>query len=147
MEGLKNIPASPKQTEEQEQLNKEIQNLTEQCRILNQVMKKGYMDTALFMENQNLLIHRMTECRRKKAYLLTKLKHRKEIVSTEQLIMLLDEQDGLLKEFDEDIFDKAVLNLRISKNHGITFCLKNGLELTEINTQEGGETECNGTHQ
>lgn len=140
-EALRNLPASPKQAEETEQLNREIQNLTEQCRILNQVMEKGYMDTALFIENRNLLMHKITECRRKKTKLITKQRHRKEIIQTEELMELLGGESGIRKEFSEELFDKTVQNLRISKRHDITFCLHNGLELTEENYEEGGRKD------
>lgn len=140
LEGLKSLPVSIKQAEEVEELNKEIQNLTEQCRILNQVMKKGYMDTALFMENYNLLNQRLTECRRKKMQLLTKQRYKKEIVKTEQLIGFLNSQDGILKSFDEELFDMTVTEIKVTKNHNIIFSLHNGLSLTEENDVEGGDS-------
>lgn len=139
LDGLKNLPVSKEQKEEVEQLNKEIQNLTEQCRILNQVMKKGYMDTALFMENQSLLSSKLTECRSRKLQLLAKQRHRKEILKTEQLIELIDSRDELTREFDEELFDMAVKEIKVSKAHDITFQLHNGLNLTEENDVEGGD--------
>ncbi len=144
---LKQLPKGIKEAEQNEQLDKEIQNLTEQCRILNQVMKKGYLDTALFIENQNILTRRLTECRRKKALLLAKQRHRREITETEQLIALLKSQDDLLKEFREDLFDLMVKEIRISPKHDIVFCLRNGLELTEENEEEGRQETCSGTCQ
>lgn len=144
---LKQLPKGIKEAEQNGQLDKEIQNLTEQCRILNQVMKKGYLDTALFIENQNILTHRLTECRRKKALLLAKQRHRREITETEQLIALLKSQDDLLKEFREDLFDLMVKEIRISQKHDIVFCLRNGLELTEENEEEGRQETCSGTCQ
>lgn len=141
LDGLRKIPAGVKEINEIEQLNKEIQNLTEQCRILNQVMKKGYMDTALFIQNQNMLTYKLAECKKKKAQLLTRQRRRKEIIKTEQLIGLLKTEEKLLKEFKDELFDMAVKEIKISKSHDITFCLDNGLELTEKNLEEeqGGE--------
>lgn len=141
LEGLKKIPIGSKEMEESEQLNKEIQNLTEQCRILNQVMKKGYIDTALFVENQNMLTRRITECRRKKAQLLSKQKKGKQIIKTEQIIRLIKGEEGLLREFKDKLFDQTVKEIKISKDHDITFCLHNGLELMEENLEKcrGGE--------
>lgn len=141
LSGLKRVQAEESEIREVEELNKEIQNLTEQWRILNQVMKKGYMDTALFIQNQNLLTYKLAECRKKKAQLLTKQRSRNEIIKTEQLIGLLNGEKGLLEEFDEDLFDITVKEIKISKSHDITFCLQNGLELTEKNLQveQGGE--------
>lgn len=137
LEGLKKIPTGLEEINEIEQLNQEIQNLTEQCRILNQVMKKGYMDTALFIENQNILIYKLTECRKKKARLLTRQRRRNEIIKTEQLIGLLKSEERLLKEFKDELFDMTVKEIQISESHDITFCLHNDLKLTEKNFEEG----------
>lgn len=124
-------------TVEIEKLDNEIQNLSEQSRILNQVMKKGYMDSALFMEKSTLLAHRLAECRRKKTLLARKQKRTKEIVRTEQLITLI-QQEGYQREFKDELFDLTVKEIRISMEHEISFCLKNGLILTE---KEGGSED------
>ena len=42
---------------------------------------------------------------------------------------------GYLTEFQSELFEQAVKEVRISPEHEISFCLKNGLILTE---QEGG---------
>lgn len=118
-------------TEEIEQLDNEIQNLSEQSRILNQVMKKGYMDSALFMESNSQITRQLTECRRKRMLLAGRQRRTREIVQTQQLIGLLAGQGEPLGEFDENLFDLTVKEIRISKEHDITFCLHNGLELTE----------------
>lgn len=133
LEGLKSIPYSKEDTEELEQLDNEIRELTEQCRIQTQVMEKGYMDTALFYAEQNRLLCRVSECRKQKNELLVRKRGRKEIVKTEQLIGLLKIQEHLLKEFDDELFDMTIDHIEITKEHDIIFCLQNGLRLTEIN--------------
>ena len=137
LKALTELAEKEQETEEVEQLNREIQNLSEQSRILNQVMKKGYMDSALFMEKNNLLAHRLTECRRRKTLLARKQKRTKEIVRTEQLIGLLKEE-GYQREFKEELFEMVVKEIQISLDHEIHFCLKNGLVLTE---REGGRED------
>lgn len=132
---LMELSAYMPDTEEIIQLDSEIQNLSEQSRILNQVMKKGYMDSALFMESNSQLVQRLTECRRKRALLARKQKRTKETVRTQQMAALLAEQKKPLKEYNERLFDLAVKEIRISAEHDITFCLHNGLKLTE---REGG---------
>lgn len=129
LKALTELTASKPDTEEIEQLDNEIYSLSEQSRILNQVMKKGYMDSALFMEKNNLLAYRLTECRRRKTLLVRRHKRTKEIVRTEQLIGLL-KQEGYRREFKEELFDMTVKEIRISLDHEISFCLKNGLVLT-----------------
>jgi len=52
-------------------------------------MKKGYMDSVLFIEKGNQLAHRLTECRRRKTLLSRKHRRTKEIVRMKQLIGLV----------------------------------------------------------
>lgn len=140
---LRELVADRPDTEEIEQLDREIHNLSEQSRILNQVMKKGYMDSALFMESNSQIIQKLTECRRKKILLSRKQKRTKEIVRTEQLIGLLAEQKNPIREFDENLFKLAVKEISVSKEHDITFCLHNGLKLTEKGADENAVAHAN----
>ena len=128
---LTSLADSRQDSEEMIQLDNEIKNLKEQSRILNQVMRNGYMDSAVFMEKSNQINWKLTECRRKKLFLGRKQKRTKEIVRTEQLIHLLSGSDGLQQKFDEKLFRMTVQNIFISRDHDITFCLNNGLRLTE----------------
>ncbi len=137
LKALTELTDKEQESEEIQQLNSEIQKLSEQSRILNQVMKKGYMDTALFMEKNNLLAYRLTECRRRKTLLSRKQKRTTEIVRTEQLIGLL-KKEGYQREFKEEVFEMVVKEIKITLNHEIHFCLKNGLVLTE---REGGKED------
>ena len=130
LKALTELVASKPDIEEIEQLDNEIHSLSEQSQILNQVMRKGYMDSALFMEKNNQLAHRLTECRRKKTLLARKQKRTKEIVRTEQLIGLVKEE-GYQTTFNEELFDLTVREIKISLDHEISFVLKNGLVLTE----------------
>ncbi len=130
LKALTELAERKPESAEIEQLDNEIHSLSEQSRILNQVMKKGYMDSALFMEKNNQLAHRLTECRRKKTLLAGKQKRTKEIVRTEQLIGLVKEE-GYQTTFNEELFDLTVRKIKISLDHEISFVLKNGLVLTE----------------
>ena len=128
---LTELVAARQDSEKIRQLDKEIKDISGQSQILNQVMRKGYMDSALFMESSSKLGWQLTECRRKKTLLTRKLRRTKEIVRTEQLIQLIAEQDGLREEFDEQLFKMTAEKIVVSKEHDITFCLYNGLKLTE----------------
>ena len=122
------------ETEEIQKLNEEIQSYSEQLRILNEVMKKGYMDAALFMQRNNLLTCRLTESRRRKTLAAGKQKRTKEISETKQLIGLI-EREGYQTEYKDELFEQAIKEVRLSAEHEIGFCLRNGLVLTE---KEGG---------
>lgn len=132
---LEELSKSSGDTEEIKQLDDEIKNISGQSRILNQVMKKGYIDSVLFMENNSRLTSRLAECRRMRTLLLRKSRRTKEIVRTEQMIRLLKSMEEPLKEFDGELFNLIVKEIRISRQHDITFILQNGLKLTE---REGG---------
>ena len=136
LEALRKLPYSKEAVEELEQLDNEIRELTEQCRIQNQVMEKGYMDTALFYAEQNRLMCRLSECRKQKNRLLLRKKGRKEIVKTEQLLGLMKTQEHSLQAFDDELFTLAVEHIEITKEHDIIFCLHNGLKLREENKAE-----------
>lgn len=96
------------------------------------------MDSAFFMESNNGLVRKLTECRRRKLLLSRKQRRTKEIIRTEQLISLLAGQKKPLNKFDEKLFDLTVNEIRISVEHDITFCLYNGLKLTE---KGGGDAD------
>lgn len=131
---LKQLVAVRTKSKEIEELDIEIRRLNEQSRILNQVMMKGYMDSALFMQENNQLANRLAEHRRKRAQIVRKQRRSKEIVRTEQLLNLI-KQEGYQKTFNPEIFELTVEEIRISTEYKIAFILKNGLTLTE---QEGG---------
>lgn len=131
LESLLSIPAGV-DSSEIEKLDKEIETIVEQCRILSQVMKQGYVDTALFMEKYSQQLQKLTNCRRRRNMLVKKTRMRNEVVKTEELIKLLDHENHILAEFDEDIFEQVVREIRVSIEHEITFCLYNGLKLTEV---------------
>lgn len=73
-----------------------------------------------------------------RAMLAWKQKNTKETVRTQQLLALIAEQKKPLTEYDENLFDLTVKEIRISEEHDITFCLHNGLKLTE---KEGGDRD------
>lgn len=127
---LTQLVAGRTKNKEIEELDIEIRNLSEQSRILNQVMMKGYMDSALFMQKNVQLANQLAECRKKRIQLVRTQKRRKEIVRTEQLISLI-KQTGYQKTFDSEIFDMTVEKIRISDDPKIEFFLKNGLIITE----------------
>ena len=82
------------ESEAVEELNKEINDLNEQRLILSQVMRKGYMDSALFYEKNNDIGLRLLDFKRRKALLHSKRPGIKEIASTDRLIRLLQDEGG-----------------------------------------------------
>lgn len=83
------------------------------------------------MEKKNMVVHRLSRMRRKKAVMLGKQRNSRELAKTEQLIGLLKESGRLLQEFEEPLFDMIVEKISISVDHEITFHMKNGIKFTE----------------
>lgn len=75
LERLRMLPAKNK-AKELERIDIEIDNLTMQYRILNEVMKKGYIDTAIFMQKSNEINHNIAECRKRKIKIFTQHKQK-----------------------------------------------------------------------
>ena len=130
LNALNELRASRKENLELEKLNNEWKNLNEQSQILNQVMKRGYMDSAIFMEKNNLIMYEMKKCRKKQMRIIRQQKNEKEIIRTQYLIELL-KNEGYQREFSESLFEKMVKEVRISIDHEIAFVLINGLVLKE----------------
>lgn len=60
-----------------------------------------------------------------------RIRHIQEVVRTQLLIALLAERKKPLTEYDENQFNLTVKEIWISEKQDITFCLHNGLKLTE----------------
>ena len=60
-----------------------------------------------------------------------KLRRTKRNRADRTAYQLIAEQDGLMEEFDEQLFKMTAEKIVVSKEHDITFCLYNGLKLTE----------------
>ena len=130
LKALNELRTSKADNLELEKLNNELKKLSEQSQILNQVMKKGYMDSAIFMEKNNLLMFEMQRCRKKQMQIVRTQKREKEIIRTEQIIQLVN-FEGYQWSFDERLFQKTVKEVRVSIDHEIAFVLINGLVLKE----------------
>ncbi|MEG0361834.1 MAG: recombinase family protein [Longicatena sp.] len=70
LDGLKELRVDPEQQKEILELNNKITELMEQSHILSRVVLKGYMDSAIFMEQQNTLNVQIEEYKTKRNTLL-----------------------------------------------------------------------------
>jgi site-specific DNA recombinase len=105
--------------------------LTEQSQILNRVVSKGYIDSAIFIERQNALTIELKEIKKRRNQLLDNNGFEKEIEGTLQLQEIIRCNPGILEEYDENLFTDTVEKIIIGKDSAITFRLINTLELTE----------------
>lgn len=137
LDSLKNLRVSKGHETEIEDLNNRMMELTEQSHILSRVVQKGYMDSALFIQNQNALNIEIEETKKKRNSLLESNGFEKEIQGTNRLLEIIRYNQSVMDSYDESLFTHTVEMVRIEEGR-ITFKLVNGLELIEhIGT--GGE--------
>jgi DNA invertase Pin-like site-specific DNA recombinase len=131
LESLKKLRANKEQEEEILKLNNKISELMEQSHILQRVMLKGYMDSAIFMEKQNAINIEIEEYKKKRNVLLESNGYEKEIEGTNRILQIIKYNPVIMDNYQEELFIHAVDKVLIGKNGDITFRLINNLELTE----------------
>ncbi len=121
--------------EEQETQIKEFQNkiteLTEQSHILSRVVRKGYIDSAIFIEKQNALNIEIEEYKKRRNALLDSNGYEKEIEGTSRILQIIKYNPTIMDGYQEELFIHTVDKVFIGKDGSITFRLINDLELTE----------------
>lgn len=131
LESLRNLKMSKEQEEQIFELNNKITELIEQSHILVRVVQKGYIDSAIFMEKQNVLNIQIEEYKKRRNALLDENGFEKEIEGTNRLLQLIRYNPIIMEEYQEELFIHTVDKVFIGKNGDITFRLINNLELTE----------------
>lgn len=131
LESLRNLRMSREQEEQILELNNKITELTEQSHILSRVVQKGYIDSAIFMEQQNTLNVQIEEYKKRRNALLDDNGFEKEIEGTNRLLQLFRYNPVIMEEYQEELFIHTIDKVLIGKDGDITFRLINNLELTE----------------
>lgn len=131
LESLRNLRTNKEQKEEIENLNNRIMELTEQSHILSRVVQKGYMDSAVFIQQQNTLNIEIEEIKKKRNSLLDSNGFEKEILGTERLLEIIKYNTEVMDGYDENLFINTVDKVLIGNDGLISFRLINNLELTE----------------
>ena len=113
------------------EINKEIAELTEQNLILNRLRSKGYMDSAIFMEQTNEINRKINSLRTTRRKMLEKDEDDRVIADTKNLITIIEDGTLVLTDFDELIFHSIVDKIIVESQEKIKFRLIGGLELAE----------------
>jgi hypothetical protein len=110
-------------------LEKRIKELIEEERVLLQLEAKGYIDNRMFRQKDEEIIKEL-EINRKRYNIINNqiLNSNNSVSSTEQLIAILREKDGIIDSFEEGLFDRMVEKLIYYKRSTVSFVLYNGLE-------------------
>ncbi|EGD45814.1 Resolvase domain [Ruminiclostridium papyrosolvens DSM 2782] len=131
LEGLKKISKDDNERGETAQYNNRISELKEQSQVLNRLRSKGYIDSALFIQKSNNIETELEELRSKRNKVLDNTNVSLEMEQTKQLISIIKAHEGLMEEFDENMFEETVKEITIKSQTQLAFTLKSGLELTE----------------
>lgn len=118
-------------------IDKQIKEITEQGQVLLKLQSKGYLEPALFTEQNNMLLTKLQNLKdRKKSISDTLLAKDIAVFETEEIIRLLKQRNSIIEEFEDTLFERMVDRIIVKSSIEIVFVLKNGLELTEYVGEE-----------
>lgn len=135
-EDLKKLHCGREYEAQVREVNKRITELAEQSHVLSRLRSKGYLDSVLFIEQNNRIAQELNETKKQRSRLFDHGEFNGEAVQTEKLIAFIEKQAGLMEHFDESIFSLMVEKIIVKSKLEIAFRLSNGLELPEILGEE-----------
>lgn len=130
MKELEHLKATPMIQKQLEQLDKRIQEQKKQREILNHLASGEMIDSAFYMEQQNMISKNLKEYQREKEQYLQKSRQRKELIQTKELIKQFKKGPQYLEVYDKTLFQAIVKKIIVNPNE-LVFELTNGLKLTE----------------
>lgn len=112
-------------------LNKKIAELAEQNHVMNGLLSKGILDSALFISQTDELQKKIRKLKSAKLKLLEEQDADDAIDRTEDLIDILENGPDKITEFDENLLNDLIAKIIAYDNKTIAFELINGLVLKE----------------
>ena len=113
------------------EINKEIAELKEQSHVLSRLQTKGFIDSALFIEQSTEINGKIDKLSRELRQ-LTRLDDEDEVIDSVKILINLMEKDNvLLQEFNENIFESIVEKMILKSESELEFQLIGGLKFTE----------------
>ena len=113
------------------ELNYQISELSSQNQMLATLKEQGLIDPDIFISQNNELTQQLRAAKQKKERLLA-IDDDNIIHRTQDLMEVLDAGPDFLDFFNTELFGELVDKIIVESNERLRFCLKNGLELTEI---------------
>lgn len=113
------------------EVNKEMVELNERNLVLGRLKSKGYIDSALFIEQTNEINQKINALRTIKRRLLEEDESCNVIYNTERIMDTLERGPEKLAGFDETVFDDIIDKIIVVSEREIKLQLINGLKLTE----------------
>ncbi|NCC87633.1 MAG: recombinase family protein [Clostridia bacterium] len=112
-------------------LNKQIAELAEQNHVMNGLLSKGILDSALFISQTDELQKKIRKLKSAKLKLLEEQDADDTIDKTEDLIDILESGPDKITEFNEELLNELVAKVIAYDDKNIDFELINGLVLKE----------------
>ena len=112
-------------------INKQIAELSERNHVMNGLLTKGILDSALFISQTDELNRKIRSLKLAKARLLAEQNEDSIADKTNDIIELLGNGPESLSSLDEEIFCEMVESIIAHDRQTVDFILKNGLRLTE----------------
>ena len=113
------------------EINGKLAELANQNRVLKDVESKGFLDTDIFMQQNNEIMAKIAKLRREKQLLMRDDEDDEIIAQTQALIGVIENGDEVINEFSPTLFAELVDKVIVESREQITFKLTNGLCLNE----------------
>lgn len=112
-------------------LNKQIAELSEQNHVMNGLLSKGILDSALFISQTDELNRKIRSLKLAKARLLTEQESDSVLDRTEELVEIIENGPIRISEMDTTLLHELVETITANDTKSIDFTLINGMVLTE----------------
>ena len=112
-------------------IDKEIARLTEQNLVLIRLQSKGYVDSALYLSQQDEISYKLKDLRKLRRRALDAADENQELQATEAVLEYLEDSPSWRESVDSEMFDSLIQQLSILSAERIKIRLHNRLELTE----------------
>lgn len=112
-------------------INKQIAELSEQNHVMNGLLSKGILDSALFISQTDELNRKLRALKVAKARILEEQESDGLLDVTTDLVELLENGPDRIGGMDEALFGELVENIIAHDTQMVDFTLRNGLVLTE----------------
>ncbi|MEA4830607.1 MAG: recombinase family protein, partial [Enterococcus thailandicus] len=114
-----------------QEIDKKIEEIGEQQKVLIGLMTKGYLDPAVYNKGNNELLHEVGRLQQQKESLMRLLNSDDETQKVVNEFLRFTSKSAMLLEFNSDVFDRFVDHIIVYSREEIGFALKCGITLKE----------------
>ena len=112
-------------------IDNELKRLAEQNLVLTRLKSKGFVDSALFLSQQDETERKLKDLRRLRRRILETTTEDGQVQKVEGMLDYLEDSPDWMEEVDEELFDYLIERLTLVSAEEVKIVLQGGLELTE----------------